>query len=314
MHLDKIANGAECSLLQHNARTHAAHANKNIDAARTHLNYNLTTYADGETPERRFQNRLGELSYRRQRNNVRMESIVITAPKNLSGVENTARFFKAAHRALQTLTGGQRNEVCSWVHMDETTPHMHYTFVPGITVDGVPKLSAKRLMDRDKLKVLHPTVQRAVDREFGTHEYIIVADNLADRQQTSDTLAAYKRKMEHIDKLDMELGAAENALNALEADLAAVEEDRDTAAEERDSLQREINVARHKLADVRHDLQIDSEQLDKYTFYEYLAGAVEDEYPEYYMDILSDWKQERAEQAERAEQYYQRHADTELEL
>lgn len=206
MHMDKIANGAEALLLRHNSRTtqDAARAirqygNKNIDPSRTQLNYNLTT-PNGKSDYDRFRDRLAECSYRKQRNNVRMESIVLTAPKNLPP-EDTVKFFRVAHRALQGLTGGEANEVSAWVHEDETTPHLHYAFVPAVEVDGVLKLSAKRLMDRQKLQILHPTVQNAIDRAFGHNLYRVVAADPAERMQTSDTLRTYKAKQEHLDKL-----------------------------------------------------------------------------------------------------------------
>ncbi|MCM1217761.1 MAG: plasmid recombination protein [Lachnospiraceae bacterium] len=158
MHLEKIANGAESQILQHDGRDLSHHSNKNIDTKKSHLNYCLTEQ-DSKTALQRFKDRLNDCSYRKQKNNVRMESIVITAPKNLKA-EDTALFFKVAHKALQGLTGGKNNEVGAWVHLDEKPPHMHYDFVPAIEINGVLKLSAKNLMNREKLSILHPTMQR----------------------------------------------------------------------------------------------------------------------------------------------------------
>ncbi|MBT2158000.1 plasmid recombination protein [Clostridioides difficile] len=44
---------------------------------------------------------------------------------------------------------GDKNIVSATVHFDETTPHMHFNFVP-ITSDG--KLSARDLITRIELK------------------------------------------------------------------------------------------------------------------------------------------------------------------
>lgn len=199
MHLEKVANGAESQILQHNGRELSHHSNKNIDTKKTHLNYCLT---EQDKPAlQRFKDRLNECSYRKQKNNVRMESIVITAPKNLKA-EDTALFFKVAHKALQELTGGKENEVGAWVHLDEKSPHMHYDFVPAIEINGVLKLSAKNLMNREKLSILHPTMQAAIDKAFGHHNYKVVADDPRDRQQSSDTIAVYKAKQEKLNQLD----------------------------------------------------------------------------------------------------------------
>lgn len=292
MHLAKVPNGSERALQGHNARTLDNHSNTNINSTRTGLNYNLT---DGDAMER-FHARLEQCSYRKQKNNVRLEEIVLTAPKNVTE-QDMGRFFKTAYRALQGLTGGSANTVSAWVHMDETTPHMHYDFVPAVMVDGTLKLSAKTLMDRDKLKVLHSVVQRAINTEFGHSNYKVVADNPAERMQTSDTLQAYKSKMAELDKLDMDLDTAEQSLTELEQDIT-------DASEERDSIQLEIDATRRHLADVREELQQNQERLDEYNFYAYVASAVETEYPDYYTEILQDYRQELTEQHERAEQYY----------
>lgn len=244
----------------------------------------------------RFHARLEQCSYRKQKNNVRLEEIVLTAPKNVTE-QDMGRFFKTAYRALQGLTGGSANTVSAWVHRDESTPHMHFDFVPAIMVDGTLKLSAKTLMDRDKLKVLHSVVQRAIDKEFGHHDYRVVADNPAERQQRSDTLQAYKSKMAEIDKLDRELDTAEQSLAELEQDIT-------DASMERDFVQHEIDATRRHLADVREELQQNQERLDEYNFYAYVTGTLENEYPDYFQGIRQDWQRELQEQHERAEQYY----------
>ena len=292
MHLAKVPNGSERALQEHNARTLDNHTNTNINSTRTGLNYNLT---DGDAMER-FRARLEQCSYRKQKNNVRLEEIVLTAPKNVTG-QDMGRFFKIAYRALQGLTGGSANTVSAWVHMDETTPHMHFNFVPAVMVDGTLKLSAKTLMNRDKLKVLHTVVQRAINTEFGHSNYKVVADNQAERQQRSDTLQAYKSKMAEIDKLDRELDTAEQSLAELEQDIT-------DASMERDSVQHEIDATRRHLADVNQELQENQGRLDEYNFYAYVAGTVETEYPDYYTEIQQDWQRELQEQHERAEQYY----------
>ena len=213
MHLDKCANGGEVARCRHNSRNMRNSKNDNINTELSKYNRNLTV-DNGRTDIQRFRDRLKQLSYRKQHNNVRMEEIVITAPKNLPTNE-VGKFFKVAHSALQSLTGGANNEVSAWVHVDETTPHMHYLFVPGIEVDGVLKLSASKLMNRAALKQLHPEMQKAIDSAFGHHKYLVVADDPADRQQSSDTLQAYKSKMKKLDELDSQLVSKSEDLQAI---------------------------------------------------------------------------------------------------
>lgn len=59
-------------------------------------------------------------------------------------------FFKTAAEHLSERYG-PRNTVAAKVHMDETTPHMHFTFVP-LTADG--RLSAKEITSRSNLRSL----------------------------------------------------------------------------------------------------------------------------------------------------------------
>lgn len=242
MHMDKIAHGAESGLLQHNSRQR--YNNPQIDSNRTFLNYNLTVI-DGRTDMQRFKDRLAQCSYRKQKNNVCMESIVITAPKNMA-IEDMPLFFKTAHRALQGLTGGACNEVSSYVHMDEAAAHMHYAFVPAIMIDGTLKLSAKRLMDRQKLRELHPTVQEAVNKAFGHNNYRVMAEDPAERGQTSDTLQIYKTKRIALDNLARQEKAEQATLallkqqqDKLECKTATMMQEQRTA-EQRTAEQRKV--------------------------------------------------------------------------
>lgn len=224
MHLEKCANGAEAARCNHNSRKHVFQkdehgcivihsSNEKINPAMSKYNRNLTP-DDGRTDMQRFRDRIQQLSYRKQRNNVRMEEICIHAPVNLPKNE-IGKFFKVAHATLQSMTGGVANEVSAWVHFDESRPHLHYLFVPGIEVDGVEKLSASKLMSRGKIKQLHPEMQKAIDSAFGHHNYLIVADDPADRQQSSDTLKAYKSKMQKLDELDSQLVSKSEDLQAV---------------------------------------------------------------------------------------------------
>lgn len=222
MHYDKAKNGSEHARLMHNARGHARHRNKNIDPEKSRYNINLTARTnpnDTRTDMERFKDRLAQLTYRKQKNNVRLCEIVLTAPKNVP-YKDMGNFFKASYRALQSLTGGSDNEVSAWVHMDEDLqhgrPHLHYCFVPGVEVNGVMKLSASKLVDRAFLQNLHPQVQAAIDQEFGHHNYLVVADDPADRQQTSDTLAAFKEKAARLENLDKQIQTATEDLQMVQ--------------------------------------------------------------------------------------------------
>lgn len=50
---------------------------------------------------------------------------------------------------------GEQNVLSAYIHKDETTPHMHFSFIP-VTVDkdGKEKLCAKEVVDRKELKTI----------------------------------------------------------------------------------------------------------------------------------------------------------------
>ena len=54
-------------------------------------------------------------------------SWVVTLPKEYKGDER--RFFEETYRFLADRYG-EKNVISAWVHNDETTPHLHYKFVP----------------------------------------------------------------------------------------------------------------------------------------------------------------------------------------
>lgn len=282
MHYEKCKNGSEAARCGHNSRTCGNHSNKNIDPDKTKYNRNLTTLyaADGRSDMERFKDRLNQLTYRKQKNNIRMCEIVITAPKNIKGNKDMAKFFLTAHKALQSLTGGPDNEVSAWCHLDEDLqhgrPHLHYCFVPGIEVNGVMRLSASKLIDREFLKNLHPTMQAAIDKAFGHHEYLVVADDPAERQQTSDTIAAYKAKRAKLDELKANIKEQESILTDLQSFISNRQE---TLQELNESIKDKIDQCKalnsriDELTDIDQDLQV--------------ADIVREDYPEYYEDLIN---------------------------
>jgi len=163
--------------------------NQDIDTSRIHLNYNLAPKREG-----------GQLGFIKQRAsevkclkrddvNV-MCSWVITAPEGLAtGIEQRAGqrpllrfegkeverdlklFFEESYRFLNEryAHGSDRNVISAYVHMDETTPHMHYAFVP-VVVDrkkGHEKVSASEAINRYDLKKFHPDLDRYMTAVFG---------------------------------------------------------------------------------------------------------------------------------------------------
>lgn len=137
-----------------------------IDRERCHLNYNLAVHqkmSQGDFVKRRC----SEVRVLNRKDVNVMCSWVVTAPKSLPE-QDLKRFFEESYRFL-TARYGLNNVVSAFVHMDETTPHMHFAFVPVVEDKrcGGYKVSAKEAVDRNDLRRFHADLDAHMTRVFG---------------------------------------------------------------------------------------------------------------------------------------------------
>ncbi len=127
----------------------------------------------------------------------------ITKPKDLPEKESE-RFFETAYKFLENRYG-KDNVISSYVHLDETSPHMHFAFVP-VAFDVKKKrltVSAKMKVCKTDLQTLHPDLTKAMFLEFG---YDVKVENGATKEGNI-TIAQLKEQTKHAEEL-----AKENAL------------------------------------------------------------------------------------------------------
>jgi hypothetical protein len=147
--------------------TYYTFGNQEIDTSKTHLNYNLAP----------MRNQLAFIKERTSqvkclnRSDVNvMCSWVITAPKELTEDEYKL-FFQQAYLFLNQryADGSDKNVISAYVHMDETSPHLHYAFVPVVhdKKKGIDKVSAKLAVDRWDLKTFHQDLEQHMAAVFG---------------------------------------------------------------------------------------------------------------------------------------------------
>lgn len=135
--------------------------NPEIDPQRTHLNYNL---APQHNHMEFIKQRLSEVYCLNRKDVNVMCSWVVTAPKDLEPRQQED-FFKESYKFLENRYG-KENVISSYVHLDETTPHMHFAFIP-IVYDKKKdryKVSAKERVNRFELKSFHSDYQEHLDR------------------------------------------------------------------------------------------------------------------------------------------------------
>lgn len=193
-HVEKYTAAATGHMLAHYDRTHSS-STSNIDESRTALNYNLAE-KDQPMPALDFlHKRMSEIKVLKRANINVMCDWVITAPESLTP-EELPLFFSECYTFL-TDRYGKENVISAYVHMDETTPHIHYAFVP-VVIDkkkGIPKLSAKERITRKDLNTFHPDLTKHMRAVFG-RDIGIQNDATALGNQTIKQLRQKTKNME----------------------------------------------------------------------------------------------------------------------
>lgn len=196
-HVAKYQAGALGNMCGHFARWNGdltkAATRDNIDPSRTHLNYNLAPeHPEGDIAF--INKRIESLNLKRapRKDAVRMCDCVVTLSEDVGGADYA--FFDTVYDFLRCRYGDE-NVVSAWVHMDETTPHMHFAWVP-ITEDG--RLSAKDVVNRQDLKTLHQDMQEFLN-DTGLPIPVLLGDDKVAEKQLShlkqDEYIAAKQKL-----------------------------------------------------------------------------------------------------------------------
>ena len=182
--------------------------NEDIDLSRTHLNYNLATaHQDGQGEF--IKRRCGEVKMQKRADVNVMCSWVVTAPKEIREDE-TEKFFQEGYKFLSERYG-KENIISAYVHMDETTPHIHFTFVPVVLCKkkNILKVSAKEAIDKTELKKFHGELSNYMEKIFGRDVGILneaTKDGNKNKEQLKQEAAQKKledmeNKAEHFEKL-----------------------------------------------------------------------------------------------------------------
>lgn len=170
-HLEKFTRGQIGGLTRHFERYKKADGeyikfgNQEIDLEKTKLNYNL---AEEKNQMEFIKNRTAEVRCLNRKDVNVMCDWVVTLPEKIETQEDQELFFKESYKFLEDKYG-KDNIISSWVHLDETTPHMHFAFVPVVTdrKRGDLKVSANDLITRNHLRSFHPQLENHMKEVFG---------------------------------------------------------------------------------------------------------------------------------------------------
>ena len=215
MHVKKFVASATGHIFSHCLRCEGIKfGNQNIDASKTHLNYDaLPSFIRGDiSPREKYDTLLTENIKLKRRDVNTLVSVVIQTPKDFDSQYNE-QFFRAAADFL-TQRYGADNAICAPVHMDEATPHMHFLFCP--IQDG--RFNAKKVVNRTDLSTLHWDMQQHLSQSLG-FEVDIMRDEVMAKYMTVEELKAKTHFDQHAEELKTELIALRDERKRLEADL-----------------------------------------------------------------------------------------------
>lgn len=226
-HIEKYKASATGGMLHHYQRDRQATLDReNVDETRTHLNYAIAFKEDGKigrvpppdntkTVQERVRAVESATGRRLRKDAVVMADMVVTLPKNVP--EKDALAFFAWSYAYMADVVGKDNLMGGYVHMDETTPHMHVPFTP--IKDG--RFSYKQLITRSVYQRFHKGLGNYLEKKMGYRPAVEVED-------------AGEKRMSRLSQ--EEYIEMDNARKAMKGEIASLEERRGALAEECEEL------------------------------------------------------------------------------
>lgn len=267
MHITKHKNGTRGQQRHNERKEGQKHSNRRIDPTRTKDNVWLTP-DDGRTFNERIESILEEnyTGKRKVRSTaVKMCEITVQIGGDLAENGTEEEQVEALKQAFEELreTYGEKNIVSAVIHVDETTPHLHFDFVP-ITKKG--GLSAREVVgDRAQMRKTQARFLQAMQERCPECKFERKKDgamNGMEQKLYEKMTAALKAKEteiwdreEEVEDREIKVEKQENQLNALQATLQAkeqaliarerqVEKDEDGVVFDRDAVQaREAKLA-----------------------------------------------------------------------
>ena len=236
MHITKHKYGTRGQQRHNERKEGQKHRNRNIDPTRTKDNVWLKP-DDGKTYNERIQAILEE-NYTGKRkprfDAVKMCEITVQIGGDLAENGTEEEQIEALMESFEELkeTYGEKNIVSAVIHVDETTPHLHFDFVP-ITKSG--GLSAREVVgDRAQMRKTQARFLEAMQKRCPEYKFERKKENQFNglEQKTFEKLTAALKAIEaevwdredKVEDREIKVEEQENQLNALQATLQAKEQ------------------------------------------------------------------------------------------
>ena len=237
MNCEKFTRNQSGNILVHCDRSdpNRTYKNQKIDHSKTYLNYNLAPEHKGMTDYEFMKKRCEEFKVLKRKDVNWLVSWVITMPTDYKG--NKALFFREAYNFMENRYG-KDNVVSAYVHLDETSPHMHFCFVPVIFDKKKQeyKVNAKQCINKVELKQIHPEMQEYLENKLQTKVNILngataegnkTIDQLKKEEKIKQKVISelIKNPTEEIKKLVIEQIPEEQKENIIEEEIENVKEE-----------------------------------------------------------------------------------------
>lgn len=191
--MEKMKAGNLGGIQRHNQRETDNHSNKDIDVARTHLNYDLANpepinyreKINGIIEEQRASKRAV------RKDAVLVDEWIITSDKTFFETADSRKFFEDSLAYFSDRCGSQ-NIAYATVHLDETTPHMHLGIVPMYN----NRLSSKQMFTREALKEIQDELPTYLQQRGHAIERGIKGS-----EQKHLTVEEYKENQREVEKM-----------------------------------------------------------------------------------------------------------------
>lgn len=311
-HVQKYGKGNVQGLSIHWDRKTLNHSNLDIDNERSDLNYDLCE-KEGDTLSR-MNERLSEVHCLNRKDVKVCADWVVTLPENLKGVSEKEQreFFEKTYEFLTDRYGGEKNVLSANVHNDETTPHMHFAFMPVVWDEKKQreKVSAKEVLNRKDLQTFHqdldtflkdtiPEIYHGGVLNDKTYPVKDVAelkrfskdfeqDIEKQRQEMTAELKVFKEPKKVLEKIE---GSAKKALFGDKVSLPANEYDKlkdlaMSSVKTKYQLDKVKSAANEKIEDLEAKFQFADQRADNAEMQFRLLGEKVDELKEHQKDAI----------------------------
>lgn len=192
--------------------------NQNIVATHSKYNYNLRERGDNLTDYQYIEKRVKEHNVLKRDNVNWLGSWVVSLPKSLQNAneEDKEMFFKETFQFLSERYG-KDNIVYAYVHMDETTPHMHTGVTPCFYDKDKKRLACnyKKFFSRKEYQTFHKDFSKHMKEVFG-YDIGVYDDSERKKAFNKTTTELIKEGNKWANKVESLEHQAENAERVVE--------------------------------------------------------------------------------------------------